>query len=93
MASSNTIQVASVTSTRTFGKTDAEVAQVLRWFLVDKTGPPPEGMTVAQTNKWYLDQTNDAIVNYVKREARMNRLRELQSTGTLEAQADNDTNL
>ena len=94
MASSNEIKVASVVSTKTFGKTDAEVAQVLRWFLADKAGVPPEGMTVAQTNKWWLDQANDEIVNYVKREARRNRLRELrEAQQSIEAQADTETNI
>lgn len=94
MSSSSVLKIASVTSTKTFGKTDAEVAQIIKWFLADKAGPPPEGLTQAQLNQWYLDQANDEVVDYIRREARRNRVKELrEAQGVLEEQAGTETNL
>lgn len=92
MASDIRLRVASVTSTITFAKTDAEVAQILRWFIADKAEQPPEGLTQAQLNQWYLDYAAAEIVRYVRREAQRNRLRMLRdSQQSIEAQADAET--
>lgn len=92
MASSLTLKVASVTSPVTFAKSDAEVAQILRWFLADKAEPPPDGLTQAQLNQWYLDYAAAEIVRYVRREAQRNRPRMLRdSQQGIEAQADAET--
>lgn len=91
MSSSIVLKVATVTSTVTFAKTDAEVAQVLRWFLADKAEPVPDGLTQAQANQWYLDYATAEIVRYVRREAIKNRLRELKEQQSVEEQAVSDT--
>lgn len=93
MASSSVLKIASVTSTKPFGKTDAEVANVVRWFMKDKE-KPPEGLTQAQLNQWYLDRTNDEIVNYIKAHARRNRIDELASQQqSIEDQATSETDI
>lgn len=92
MASSLVLKVAAVTSTITFNKTDAEVAQILRWMMADKAGTPPTGLTTAQLNQWWLDQAAAELVRYARQEAAKNRLRELKTAGgNLEAQAEADT--
>lgn len=92
MASSLTLKIAAVESIATFGKTDAEVAQILRWFIADYAGPEPEGMTQAQRNKWQLDQARDRIVGYVRQEAQRNRLHELRAQqASIEDQATTET--
>jgi len=94
MASSSVLKIATVTSTKTFAKTDAEMAQIVRWFLADKAGPPPEGLTQAQTNQWYLDQANDELARYIQSEARRNRLKELRAAQqSIEDQATSETNI
>lgn len=87
-------RVGGLTSTVTFAKTEAQVAEILGWFVVDKIGPVPEGMTPAQVNQWKLDFAHAEALAYMVREARRNRLRELQAAqGSLEEQADSDTQL
>jgi hypothetical protein len=84
--------VGQLVSTVTFGRSDAEVAQILTWFMLDKIGEPPEG-TPAEQNQWRLEQAHREMLNYVAREARRNRLRELNDNARLEEQADDETNL
>lgn len=97
MSSTLTLNVATFTSAvnlNATGKTDTEIGQILRWFVIDKASPPPDGLTQAQTNQYYLDQAREEIMRYVVREARKNRLRDLQSQQqSIEAQADKETNL
>lgn len=78
---------------RTFAKTEIEVAQILELFVRDKIDPRPEGLTDAQENQRRLDFAHDEVLRYVVREARRNRLRELQETTDLESQADQDSQL
>lgn len=92
MSSTLAIKVATTTSTRTFTKTDAEMANIIKLFMAKKAGVPPEGMTVAQTNQWWLDQAMDEIVEYIKGEARRNREDELRKASPIEAQAETETN-
>jgi len=94
MSSTLTLKVATVTSQVTFNKTDAEVAQVLRWFIADKASPPPDGLTQAQTNQWYLDQATAEIVRYIRQEAMRNRRAVLlQAQADIDAQAGIDTDI
>lgn len=77
MASSITIRVATFTSTYTVANlSDAQVADILRWMMADKSGPEPEGLTQAQLNQWRLDQALAEVVRYITQEARRNRLAE-----------------
>lgn len=64
-----TITVGALSSTHTFQKTDAEVAQVLRRFLRDTVQLPPEGWTAAQKNQYYLDEALKLIVKTVRDKA------------------------
>lgn len=94
MASSLIGRVSTLTSPRNFAKTDAEVGQIIRWYLADKAGPMPEGLTQAQQNQWYLDQYMDELVKHTVREARRNRLKILRDAQqSIEEQADNETSL
>lgn len=87
-------RVGGLTSTVTFAKTEMQVAEILAWFVADKIGAAPEGMTPAQVNQWRLDFAHAEALAYVVREARRNRLRELQAAqGSLETQADLETQL
>lgn len=92
MSSSLTLKVGNFTSPITFAKTDAEVAQVLRWFIANWADPEPEGLTLAQLNQWRLDQAAARIVNMVRMEAMKARLKELQAQQqNVEQAAVNDT--
>lgn len=83
-----------VTSTITFKKTNAEVGQVLEWFISGWAGPVPDGLTQTQQNQWKLEQAHRKIVDYVIREARRNRLQMLRAADTsIEEQAESDTQL
>lgn len=93
MAEDSRWRVGTLISTRTFTKSAAEVASILEWFMLDKAGPAPEGLTPAQLNQFRLDEAHDAALNFVKREAYRNRLRQLQAAQDVEGQADNETTL
>lgn len=94
MSSTLSLKVASFSSAVTFGKDDASVATILKWFLADKIDPLLlDGLTQAQTNQFYLDSARDEIVRYVRQEARKNRLKELRDAANVDAQADADTAL
>lgn len=87
-------RVGGLTSTITFAKTDAQIADVLNWFALDKVGdPPPELTTQAQINQWRLDQAHREAMNYIQREANRNRLRTLREQANLEEQAEQETRL
>lgn len=87
-------RVGNLTSTISFAKTDAQVADILAWFAMDKIGQPPEGLTQAQANQWRLDQAHREVVNYVVREARRNRLQMLRAEqASIEEQAEAETGL
>lgn len=92
MASSLVLKVATVTSTYTSSKTDAETAQILEWFIADVVDPMPEGMTVAQQNQWKLDQATAEIRRYIVRKAAQNRERMLNvERGDVTSQAATET--
>lgn len=87
-------RVGSLTSTIAFGKSDAEVANIMEWFALDKIGQPPAGLTQAQQNQWKLDQAHREVVNYVVREAKRNRLHMLrEQQANIEEQASSETSL
>jgi hypothetical protein len=88
------ITVGSTTSTITPAKTNAQVAEILGWFILDWAGTPPEGLTVAQLNQWKLDQATRRIADMISQEARRVRLRELRDAqASLDEQADEETGL
>lgn len=92
MTSSNTLKVAAVTSIITFAKSDAEVAQILTWFISDWASPEPQGMTAAQLNQWRLDQANARIVGIVRQKAAQNRADQLRAAQiSIDQQAANET--
>lgn len=94
MASSININVGNTTSTKQLGKTDQEVGQILRWFVKDKIGPVPAGLTQTQINQFYLDFVRDELVRYIQSEAKKNRLRELkEEQQSIENQAESETSL
>jgi hypothetical protein len=94
MSSTFTLKVATFTSSRTFNKTDAEVSQILKWFLADKIDPLSlEGLTQAQQNQFYLDAARDELVRYIMQEANRNNLREKRSVANLEEQSSAETSL
>ncbi len=97
MSATLTLKVATVTSpadlNRT-GKTDAQVASILEWYISDWASPMPEGLTVAQQNQWKLDQAATRIVDHVVSTARANRLKQLKAAqGSIEDQAAAETGL
>lgn len=88
------LRVATLTSLRTFTKTEQEVAQILNWFVEDKIDPRPEGISDVEENQRRLDFAHDEILRFVVREARRNRLRQLrEAQGDLEQQASQETTL
>lgn len=94
MASSSVLNVASFRSTRTFGRTDAEVADILLWFIEDWADPEPEGLTQAQLYQWRLERAHDRMIEDTVTTARNNRLRALQAAqGDLAEQARAETQL
>lgn len=94
MASDLRLRVATFTSTITFAKTDAEVGNILKWFVADKVTPPAAGLTAAELNQYYLDAARDELVRYVRQEARKNRLAELKAAqASIEDAATADTTL
>lgn len=64
-------------SSASSNKTVTEIANFARLVTADKSTPPPEGLTAAALNQFYLDAMKDEIVRYLKQEAAKNRLREL----------------
>jgi hypothetical protein len=85
---------AGLSSTITPSKTNAQVAEILNLFILDWAGPPPEGMTVAQTNQWRLDQATRRVADMISQEARRVRLQQLRDDqADLETQADQETGL
>lgn len=93
MASSIVLNVANFSSTYTAPVSDMQAGQTLKYFVLDKAAPPPDGLTQAQTNQYYLDAARDEIVRYIKQEAYKNRRRELQAASTIDATAQADTSL
>lgn len=94
MASSLRLQVATVIATVPFAKSDAQVADVLRWFIKEWAEPEPAGLATAGLNQWRLEQAAARIVEFVKQEARLVRLRELrEGQANLEDQAGSETEL
>lgn len=88
------LRVGILTSLKTFSKTDQEVANILEWFMLDKIGPDPVGLTPAQVNQWRLDQAHEEVLNYMRREANKNRLKVLRAAQVnLETQSTSETNL
>lgn len=88
------LEIGQVNSEIIFAKTNAEVAQILEWFILGWADAMPEGLTVAQQNKWKLDQAHKKMLAYVQREARANRLTQLRAASTsLEQQAEQETSL
>lgn len=97
MASTLTLKVATVTSPvdlNKTGKTDAQIAAILEWYIADWAGPMPEGLTTAQQNQWKLDQATTRILDHVVSTARNNRLKQLRSQqASIESQAETETQL
>lgn len=86
-----TITVGALTSTHTFQKTDAEVAQVLRRFIRDTVDLPPEGWTNAQKNQYYLDEALKLIIKTVRDRAASASLADaIVSQRALQTQAEED---
>lgn len=86
-------QIAQQTSRLGFGGNDAQVTELWRLYLLDKQPPPPDGLTTAQVQQYYLDMAMPEIKAYIIREARKNKVRELQAASNIESQADAATNL
>lgn len=94
MSSSISLNVGNFSSRKDLKRTDQEVGQILRWFVADKIDPPPDGLTQAQLNQYYLDFARDEIIRYVQREARHNRIKELRAQQqSVEDQANGETEL
>lgn len=86
------LEIGQVNSEVIFAKSNAEMAQILEWFIAGWVDPMPAGLTLAQQNKWKLEQAHRKMFDYVKREARANRLADLRATSaSLEDQADLET--
>lgn len=93
MSSTITIKVANMTSVVTSSKSDAETGNILKWFIADKVSPP-DGLTTAQLNQYYLDAAVAELARYVRQEASKNRLKELRAAqASIEDQAAADTQL
>jgi hypothetical protein len=75
---SNVLTVGAVVSTITFAKTNAEMAQVLRWFVNGFGDPPAEELTPDEARQWNLDRANAKIKEYIMTEARRARHGELK---------------
>lgn len=94
MAWTLTLTNGSATSSASSNKTVTEIANFNRLVVMDKTSPPPDGLTPAQLNQFYLDAVKDEIVRHLKQEAYKNRLRELKAAQTsIEDQASIDVAL
>lgn len=93
MAWTLTLTNGAATSSASSNKTVTEIANFMRLVVADKSAPPPDGLTAAQLNQFYLDAVKDEIVRYLKAEAARNRLKELRASAALEDAASNDTQL
>jgi hypothetical protein len=93
MANGIAAQIAQQMSKIGFGGNDVAATELFRLFNLDKQPPAPDGLTLAQTQQYYLDMAMPEIKAYIVREARKNKVRELQAQSTIEAQADAVTNL
>lgn len=76
-------------------KTNAEVAQILEWFLIGWPEAMPEGLTVAQQNNWKLHQAHRKIIQMVTAEAKSNRFfqRNQSERTALEQQVEDEVRL
>ncbi len=79
MSSTITVKVASLTSVVTSSKTDLETGNILKLFVADKASPPPDGLTTAQLNQYYLDACVSELARYIRQEAAKNLSRERAS--------------
>lgn len=94
MAWTLTLVNGAATSGASSSKTVTEIANFNRLVVADKATPPPEGLTAAQINQFYLDAVKDEVVRYLKQEAQRNRLKELLAAQTsAQDQATADTSL
>ena len=76
MAFTLTLVNGAATSSASSSKTVTEVANFARLVTKDKATPPPDGLTAAQLNQYYLDAMKDETVRYWKQKAFENGLRE-----------------
>lgn len=76
MAFTLTLVNGAATSSASSSKTVTEIANFCRLVVKDKASPPPDGLTAAQLNTYYLDAVKDEIVRYIKQRAYDNGLRE-----------------
>lgn len=94
MSSTITLKVAALTSVVTSSKSDVDTGNILKWFVADKVLPPPNGLTTAQLNQYYLDAAATELARYIRQEASKNRLKELRAAQvSVEEQAATDTQL
>lgn len=76
MAFTLTLTNGAATSTATSAKTVTEIANFARMVTADKATPPPEGLTAAQLNQFYIDALRDETIRYWKQKAAETSLRE-----------------
>jgi microcystin degradation protein MlrC len=93
MTNSLVVNAATLMSTTTVNRTNAEWSNILGYFIADWASPMPDGLTVTQQNQWRLDQVNAKLANYLVSEARRNRRAQLQAASTVDAQATADASL
>ncbi len=88
------LTVGAISSSITYALTNAQVSDVLNWFILDWAGPVPEGLTVAAQNQWKLDQANAKLRDYMRAESQRNRRRMLvEAQASVDVQADAETAL
>lgn len=76
MAFTLTLTNGVATSTATSAKTVTEIANIARLVVADKAAPPPDGLTAAQLNQYYMDALKNETVRYWLQQAAKNSLHE-----------------
>lgn len=90
-----TLEVGQFSSPHTFKKTNAEMWEILLWFIEDTADPMPADLTNEQQKQWVLDEARKKIHRYVRNEAKANRLaqRTQQTMATVRAEVETATDL
>lgn len=94
MASSIVITIGTVSETLDLTASDTKVVEILRLYIKEWSSSVPEGMTVAQQNRWAMRQVLNRIRDSIKAEAQRVRMKELRDAqASLEETATSETQL
>lgn len=76
---------------KVFGMTNAQALVSIEIFISDTAGPMPEGLSVADQNRWKMQQALDKLTVYLRSETR--RLSRAKKITGLEAQIESEVSV